>query len=176
MVKGGGRMGSSLPRTGKDIEAVYLRHADMVYRLCFSFMKNKWDTEDAVQTTFLKLTARGKGFENERHEKAWLIVTAGNTCRNLLKNSSRRLADIASLPLESAEGPPQIDDTLQAILALPDRYKTALYLYYYEGYPTKEIARILRRPASTIRNHLKEARALLKDILTEESHEKHNAD
>lgn len=158
-----------LPRTGKDIEAVYLRHVDTVYLLCFSYMKNKWDSEDAVQTTFLKLMAKGKAFESPEHEKAWLIVTASNTCKNLLKHPQRRMADIDALPLEAKED--ALDDTLQAILALPDRYKTALYLYYYEGYPTKQIAALLRRPDSTIRNHLREARALLKDRLLEENHE-----
>ncbi len=164
-------MGLSLPRTGMDIEAIYLRHVDTVYRLCFSFMKNQWDTEDAVQTTFLKLMANGKVFESAEHEKAWLIVTASNTCKNLLKSPQRRMADIDSLPQKTDHAAPSPDHTLQAILALPDRYKTALYLYYYEGYPTKEIARLLRRPDSTIRNHLREARALLKDLLTEEDHE-----
>ncbi|NLG57894.1 MAG: RNA polymerase sigma factor [Clostridiales bacterium] len=162
-------MKQPLSRADKDLEAIYLRHADMVYRLCYSYMKNKWDAEDAVQTAFLKLMASGKSFEDETHEKAWLIVTAGNVCKNLLKNPQRRMADIASLPLEAEETPP--DETLKALLALPDRYKSALYLYYYEGYPTRQIAALLRRPASTIRNHLKEARALLKDRLLEEDHE-----
>lgn len=157
-------------RTDMEIEAVYSRQADTVYRLCFSFLKNKWDTEDAVQTTFLKLITSGKTFENQEHEKAWLIVTASNTCKNLLKHPQRKMADIDSLSLESRDAV-SLDETLEAILALPERYKTTLYLYYYEGYPTKQIAAMLRRPASTIRNHLREARILLRQQITEEIHE-----
>ncbi len=164
-------MKQSLQRTGKAIEAVYGRHVDTVYRLCYTFMKNKWDTEDAVQTTFLKLIASGKTFENEAHEKAWLIVTASNTCKNMLRHPQRRALDIDSIQM-STETEPYPDDTLQAILSLPDRYKTSLYLYYYEGFSTKEIARMLHRPASTIRNHLMEARAMLKHIIMEEDNEK----
>lgn len=171
MMKGGELMRRSLPRTGEEIEAIYLRHVDTVYRVCFSYMKNKWDTEDAVQTTFLKLITNGKVFSSTEHEKAWLIVTAGNVCKNLLKKPSRRLDDIASVSVTSNSDLPQIDETLQAILALPERYKTALYLHYYEGYPTKQIAALLRRPHSTIRNHLSEARTLLKHSITEEDHE-----
>lgn len=157
-------------RTNMEIKAVYSRQADTVYRLCFSFMKNEWDTEDAVQTTFLKLITSGKTFENHEHEKAWLIVTASNTCKNLLKHPQRKMADIDSLSLESRDAV-SLDETLEAILALPERYKTTLYLYYYEGYPTKQIAAMLRRPASTIRNHLRVARILLRQQITEEIHE-----
>ena len=64
---------------------VYSRQADTVYRVCYSFMRNKADTEDLVQETFLKLLSTGKTFENERHERAWLIVTASNLCKDSLK-------------------------------------------------------------------------------------------
>ena len=65
---------------------VYSRQVDTVYRVCYSFMKNKADTEDLVQETFLKLLSTKKEFENERHERAWLIVTASNLCKDTLKN------------------------------------------------------------------------------------------
>ena len=64
---------------------IYHRHVDTVYRICFSFMKNSSDTEDMVQETFLKLLSSGKRFESENHEKAWLIVTASNACKDVLK-------------------------------------------------------------------------------------------
>lgn len=56
-------------------------------------------------------------------------------------------------------------DVLEAVLALPDRYKTAVWLYYYEGYTGAEIAKLLNKPQSTVRNHLHEARAILKERL-----------
>ena len=36
---------------------IYSRQADTVYRVCYSFMKNRSDTEDMVQETFLRLLA-----------------------------------------------------------------------------------------------------------------------
>ena len=76
----------SLLRTEKEIIQIYNRHVDTVYRVCYSFMKNRPETEDMVQETFLRLLSSQKSFENERHEKAWLIVTASNVCKDTLKN------------------------------------------------------------------------------------------
>ena len=67
---------------------VYSRQVDTVYRVCYSFMKNRPETEDMVQETFLRLISSGKQFENERHEKAWLIVTASNVCKDTSKEDT----------------------------------------------------------------------------------------
>jgi RNA polymerase sigma-70 factor (ECF subfamily) len=64
------------------------------------------------------------------------------------------------------------NDTLEAVLALPERYKDCIYLHYYEGYKTDEIARMLETPSSTIRNRLSEARALLKTQLGGDTHDR----
>lgn len=74
-------MASSL-RTDEELVKIYNRHVDTVYRICFSFMKNAADTEDMVQETFLKLISCKKKFTSKEHEKAWLIVTASNTCKD----------------------------------------------------------------------------------------------
>ena len=76
---------TSLLRTDEEIMGIYNRHVDTVYRVCFSYMKNKSETEDMVQETFLRLITSKKTFDNERHEKAWLIVTASNLCKDSLK-------------------------------------------------------------------------------------------
>jgi len=48
---------------------------------------------------------------------------------------------------------------------LPDKYKAVVHLYYYEGYPSVQISKILRKPQSTVLNHLSEARAILRKKL-----------
>lgn len=155
----------SLLRTNKDITLVYNRHVDTVYRLCYSFMKNRADAEDMVQETFLRLLSADKEFENEKHEKAWLIVTASNLCKDNLKKWWRRHEDIGDcleLAQESGEGNAEL---LQAIFALPKDYKTVVYLYYYEGYSTAEIAQHLHCPEATVRSRMSRARARLRTIL-----------
>ena len=73
-----------------DVEAIYLRHVDTVYRVCYSFMGNAADSEDATQSTFVKLMKARPTFTNEEHEKAWLIRVASNHCKDLLRSSARK--------------------------------------------------------------------------------------
>ncbi len=155
-------MTSSL-RTDEEIEEIYDRHVDTVYRVCFSFMKNAADTEDMVQETFLKLLSCRKKFESERHEKAWLIVTASNTCRDELRRWKRRTEKLQAVFQELEKPEVTVDNhMLEQILELPVKYKTVIYLYYYEGYDTPEIAKMLRCPNATVRSQLSRARKLLK--------------
>lgn len=154
-------MASSL-RTDEEIAEIYHRHVDMVYRICFSYMKNKADTEDLVQETFLKLITCKKQFESAGHEKAWLIITASNACRDALRHWSRNITSMDEVQLAEEPKPQADPEVMEAVLGLPEKYKTPVYLYYYEGYDTVEIAQILRCPQSTVRNWLARARKLLK--------------
>lgn len=155
-------MSNTLLRTDKEIEEIYCRQIDTVYRVCLLHLKNKADAEDAAQAVFLKLMENGPVFQNQEHEKAWLIVTASNHCKNLLKHWFRK-----SVPLEEgnslsqADGC-QFDETLEQVLRLPAKYKSALYLFYYEGYTSAEIARMFHKKDSTIRSYLHKGRKLLR--------------
>ena len=146
----------------RDFAALYARQVDLVYRLCFTFLKNKADAEDAVQNTFIKLLRSGKTFESADHERAWLIVTASNTCRDALRRASRRDLPLEDREAEAAVEEPLENEVLAAVLNLPEKYRELVYLTYYEGYQSAELAKMLNRPASTIRNQLREARAMLK--------------
>ena len=143
---------------------IYTRHFQTVWNVCYPYFQNRIDTEDAVQDTFVHLMHTGIEFRDEQHEKAWLIVTARNLCRDELRRARRR-----DLPLEEAgrltADEPVPDDTMRALAALPDKYRTVIYLYYYEGFPTGKIARILHLPDSTVRSHLKRGRDILKKQL-----------
>lgn len=161
----------SLERTDKEIIAIYDRHVDTVYRVCYSYMKNKPETEDMVQETFLRLITSGKVFENERHEKAWLIVTASNLCKDSLKKAWRKEESIEDNSSLSNVSTGEHSDVLEAILQLPRDYKVVVYMYYYEGYSTAEIASYLKKPHATVRSHLSRARKLLKTMLGGESDE-----
>lgn len=165
-------MSDSLLRTDKEIAEIYSRHVKTVYRVCFAYMKDPADAEDAVQETFFKLIRSGPAFDGEEHEKAWLIRTASNVCKNVLRHWWRRRESIEDCPTLTGSDEPEIDDVFQAVMALPDKYKAVVYLHYYEGYSGAEIAGILKKPQSTIRNHLHEARAILKERLGDDFDEK----
>ncbi len=155
----------SLVRTNGELIEIYNRQVDTVYRLCFSFMKNYADAEDLTQETFLRLLSSGITFENEKHEKAWLIVTASNLCKDALKKWWRRWENIEDYQdIASQEQDPDYA-LYEAILKLKPDYKTAVYMFYYEGYTTAEIAKYLRCPESTVRSRLKRARDQLHSML-----------
>lgn len=157
-------MAKSLSRTDKEITQIYCRHVQTVYRLCFSYMKNPAATEDMVQNVFLKLMTHPGVFESEEHEKAWLIVTASNLCKDQLRHWWQRRESLENL-MEPAAPQVEMDVTLEAVLSLPDRYKTVIYLYYYEGYSTGEIAVMLKKAPSTVRDALTRGRRLLRKKL-----------
>jgi len=165
VVKGGKAMAKSLLRTDREIAEIYERNKNTVYRVCFAYMKNTADTEDAVQDTFFQLIKTGAAFESEEHEKAWLIRTATNICKNILRNWWRKRENIENFENLGTDGNIEIDNVFGAVMSLPDKYKTTIYLYYYEGYTSVEISKILGKPQSTIRNHLHEARSVLRNKL-----------
>ena len=163
-------METSSAHESANFEAIYRRNVDTVYRLCFSFLKNRTDAEDAVQSTFLKLLKTEKAFSSPEHEKAWLIVVSSNICKSLLSHWWRKRVDIEDCEPVAMPEQPDTRALYDAVLALPARCKTVVYLYYYEGYSTEEIAAMLRKPVSTVRNQLSDARKLLEKRLEEEAY------
>ena len=152
-------------RSEKEVNRAIELYSDMVRRLCLIHLKNDADTEDIFQTVFLKYALSSAAFESDEHEKAWLIITASNLCKDTLKKWWRKnenIDDYTSLPQERTETG---NDVLDAILALPQDYKDVVYLYYYEGYTTAEIAAHQNCPESTVRSRLSRARKQLMTML-----------
>lgn len=153
-------------RTTEEITALYERHADTVWRVCYSFMRNEHDAQDMMQDTFMKLMNSSMVFKDQDHEKAWLIVTAANLCKDALKSRARLTEDIEAHEELTAPEPENLG-LKEAILSLPEEEKEIIYMYYYEGYRTAEIAEMLNKPSSTIRSKLARAREKLKKKLEE---------
>ena len=99
--------------------------------------------------------------------KAWLIRTTLNRCTDLHRFRLRRPV----LPLDEALTCP-VDEAAaelwEAVGVLPEKLRTAVHLYYAEGYQAEEIAAMLGVPAATIRTRLRRAREKLKAQLREE--------
>ena len=157
-------MPDALQRTGRAVRELYEEYSQTLYRIAFTYMKNRYDAEDALQETFLRLIRGRVAFVDAQHEKAWLIRTVSNVCRDMLKAKSRHHLDLdAQTQLAAPE--PEANALLAAILALPGKYKTAVYLYYYEGYAVSEIADMLRQSPNTVKTWLFRARKALKESL-----------
>ena len=98
-------MTSAYPK--EELAGLYRRRVGMVYQICLMLLKNAPDAEDACQTVFRKVLERSEPFRDLEHEKAWLIVTARNECKNQLKHwwRTRRAGEeeLASLRWEQPE-------------------------------------------------------------------------
>ena len=141
-------------------------YADTVRRICFVHLKNYADTENAFQEIFLKYVLNDTEFESAAHEKAWIIRVAVNTCKDTVKNFFRR----KTIPLEDAAFEPfymdeQEKEVLDAVLRLPQNYRNAVYLFYYEGYTVVEIAKLLNKKTNTVYTWVDRARKQLRNSL-----------
>lgn len=146
-----------------DFEAFYLRHFKAIYRVCYAFMKNAQDAEDCTEDAFVKAMSCDISFENERHERSWLTTTAMNICKDKLKHWWRqKVTDLDEEAEQIAAEPDEKSEVAEAVMALPVKYKEVVWLHYYEGYQTDEIALMLNRSPSTVRGQLRDARAKLK--------------
>lgn len=145
-----------------EFDICYTRYADMVYRIAYLITRNTADAEDVVQDTFFRCLQTEKPFVSEEHRKAWLIRTAQNAAKDRLRLAFRRFSTALTEDAAVPEEDTQQTELRDAILKLPAKYKLPLYLHYYEGYNTAEIAGILHIKESTVRSQMKRARDKLK--------------
>ena len=141
-------------------------YADMIKKICMLHLKNHADTEDIFQTVFLKYMTTSPVFENQEHEKAWLIRVTINACHDLIRSFFRsKIVSLDAVSEQLSELSIPDWDVLEAVLSLPVQYKDVVYLYYYEGYSAVEIAGILHKKVNTIYTLLSRAKALLRKTL-----------
>ncbi len=142
------------------------KYGDGILRLSYSYLHNMSDAEDVVQETLIKYMKNAPVFENDAHEKAWLMRVASNLSKNKIDYNNVRQADELDERL-AAEEREDLSFVWDAVKSLPDNYRDVLHLFYHEGYSTKEISGILKRNESTVRSDLKRGRDRLKLVLKE---------
>lgn len=153
-------------RSEQEVNRAVDLYADTVYRICMLHLKNTADTEDIFQEVFLKYALSSIDFENETHEKAWIIRVTVNQCKDLIKSFFRsKTVSIDQITPPSYEQTDDNFDVLEAVLSLPAKYKNAVYLHYYEGYSAVEIADILHKNVNTVYTLLARARKMLEKKL-----------
>jgi RNA polymerase sigma-70 factor (ECF subfamily) len=153
------------------ISLLYMRHIDMVYRICLSILGNATDAEDVAQGVFTKLIERRPAFQDEGHEKAWLIVTAKNSCKDFRWRWWRRkVTSIEGLDNRAQTGWTAPEKALaESFMKLPADYRILSCLHYHEGYKLAEIAGILHMNLNTVKSRMRKAKELLKLELGEDS-------
>jgi RNA polymerase sigma-70 factor (ECF subfamily) len=158
-----------------DLRTSIDKYRETVFSVAVGYVRNIHDADDISQNVFLKLFQKLKkdgSFATDESEKAWLIRVTVNESKDLLKSAWRNNTQEFSETDESLHARDsfrtsehELYDYLQR---LKPKYRTVLYMHYYEGYTTKEIANILKIPQMTVLSQLKRARDQLKKIIMEE--------
>lgn len=152
-----------------DLEKAISQYADMIYRIAVTITGNKADADDVFQETFLRLVKNQTKIQSEEHLKAWLIRVAGNCAKTMVMSpwnqKTQGLFEEDATGVQGAnEGQSRL---LMELRTLPQKYSLVLYLFYYEGYSVKEIAKLLEKNENSIKTLLKRGRNLLKKSLEE---------
>lgn len=151
-----------------EFRELYDRQINRVYRLALLLLGSVADAEDVAQTVFLKIWEKNPKFHDADHETAWVLTTTRNQCRDLQKSYYRKKrASLEDAPEKAVSFASNADNEIwQALQSLPKKYRVVLYLYYYEGYPVKELSVLLGRRESTLQTRLATGRKLLKESLS----------
>ena len=160
----------------EDIERLIDEYGNDVLRIAYMFLKDKDKAEDAFQEVFLKVYKKYGSFKGESTEKTWIIKIAMNVCKDMIKSSwFKRIVffqedheaeckeDFEELVISKLEN----EELFNKILSLPPIFKEVVILYYYQGFTTPEISKILKISEGTIRSRLHRSRELLRKSLEE---------
>ena len=135
--------------------------------MAYSYLHNMSDAEEILQETLIRYLTVQPELQGPEHEKAWLLRVAANLSKNRLDYNRLRDTDELEETLVSQERE-DLSFLWEAVKQLPDANREVIHLFYYEGCPTAQIAKILSRRESTVRSDLRRGRKRLKKILKEE--------
>lgn len=154
------------------VEELIDQHGDDILRLCLLYMGERQLAEDAFQETFVRAWRHMNTFRGESSAKIWLSHIAVNVCRDMLRTpwlrmrrSARSVEEMEHLPAPDATPRHELMD---AIRALPDKYREVIVLVYVQDMKLREAAAQLRLPVPTVSTRLRRARARLAQLLSEE--------
>ncbi len=152
-----------------DVERMMSLYGRALLRMCYVYLRDIALAEDAVQDTFFKAYLHFDSFHGLCSEKTWLTQIAINTCKSILRKPWWKHVDrskgLENLPLPASDAAPADGEVLHAVMHLPEKYRCAVLLYYYQELKTEEIAKILGIAPSTVLVRLKRAREKLKSQL-----------
>ena len=156
-----------MEQTWDSPEALARRYAGDGFRLAYARTGSRADAEDVMQETFIRLLRARPAFAEPEHARAWLLRVAANCANDWFRAPWRRREG----PLEDALPAPEEPEpggVVEAVLALPAKYRIPIHLYYYEELSVAEIAKIMGKSEGAVKSRLFRARALLRDMLKED--------
>jgi RNA polymerase sigma-70 factor (ECF subfamily) len=167
-------------------------YMDQLYAAAMRMTRNPADASDLVQETFVKAFASWKTFTQGTNLKAWLYRILTNTYINTYRKKQREpyqgtIDDLEDWQLGGAESTTAtstrsaeaeaidrmpasvVKDALQAI---PEDFRLAVYLADVEGFAYQEIADIMKTPIGTVMSRLHRGRRMLRDLLADYARER----
>lgn len=148
-------------------ERILDAYGDAVLRLAYTYVHNMSDAEDILQETLIRYLEHRPVFAGENHEKAWIFRVAANLSKNKIAYNKIRQTDQLEDQLIAQERE-DLTFVWDAVKRLPESNREAIHLYYYEGFPTAQIAEILGKKESSVRSDLRRGREKLREVLREE--------
>lgn len=149
-----------------DLREICSKYGDRLYAAAFSICRQQQDAEDAVQETLIRLYRSDTEFESEEHLKAWLLRVTVNAAKSIRRTFWNRMRTSYEEYMDSLGFEEPSDRSLMdAVLALPEKYRIVVHLHYFEGYKTREIAQILELSENTVKTRLLNSRKILKTKL-----------
>lgn len=146
----------------KYYEQIIEQYSDMVYRLALSRTRNKENAEDVYQEVFYRLARKRPVFESEEHAKAWLIKVTINCTKNFWSKNK----DLEELKEEIKFETPERGIVYYAVMELPIKYRTIIYLFYYEKYKISEIGKLLNMKDGTVKSRFITSKRAIKRKIT----------
>ena len=143
------------------------RHGGSVLRCAYSYLHNMSDAEEVLQDTLVQYLRTAPALNDSEHERAWLLHVAANLSKNRIKYNAVRETDELKEEL-AVERREDLSFVWEAVKSLPESCREAVHLFYYEGYSTAQIARILGRSETAVRSALRRGREKLREILRED--------
>jgi RNA polymerase sigma-70 factor (ECF subfamily) len=164
-----------------------LAHADALYRTARRLTRSPAEAEDLVQETFLKAFRASRRFERGTNLRAWLFTILMNSTRNRRRDQARDVVDVDSAAVERAGVRPEaaadpeqqmlratLDaDIQEALDALPETFRQAVWLRDVEDFSYAEIAAMLGIPVGTVMSRISRGRRLLFERLSSARAAKH---
>ncbi len=147
---------------------IYEKNKNSVYSVIYNYIRNTADASDLTQEVFVKLYAYNKEFESDEHIKAWLIRVAVNLSKNHIRDSRWSSYEELDENLPDREKEDH-SDVMSAVLALPEKYRIPIHLFYYEGWSVKQIADVLGLREPTVKTRLDRGRQKIKNRLEKEA-------
>ena len=152
----------------REVRRIVAEYSNMIKRISYNYLKQPFDCDDICQTVFMKLLTGDYEFESSEHEKAWLVRTTINACKDFRKSAFfTKTAGLEELGDKEAPASEK-SEILEEIKRLPGNYRTAIYLHYYEGYSTEEIADMMGKRKTSVSKYLARGKKILRETLADD--------